>query len=146
MSDITKEQWKELEKMMANGWFSIKMCYQNYELGITRVRTSESQTALAVYINGIYQNSWGWPESMRSEGEPVPTIIADVWKKKTKAKHSAKDIKALEKIYGKRRAKKEIPSLYERWEYFVPLFPKASILCRQFKKLKGLELVSKETV
>ncbi len=149
MNDITKEQWEELEESMASSWASIKMRYQGYELHITRERLNESRTVLVVYIDGSYSFSWGWAESMRSrskdeESTQPPTIIADVWKKKTKARHSAKDIKALEKIYGKRRAKKEIPSLHERWEFFVPLFPKASVLCRQFKKLKGLELIDKE--
>lgn len=149
MSKITKEQWKELEETMAGSWVSIKMRYQGYELHITRERRTESQTVLVVYIDGSYSFSWGWPESVRSrskneESTPSPTIIADVWKKKTKAKYSAKHIKTWEKIYGKRRAKKENPDLHDRWEYFEPLFPKASVLCRQFKKLKGLELIDKE--
>ncbi len=149
MSNITKEQWEKLEETMANGWVSVRMRYQGYELYISRVKTSESKTALAVYIDDVFKSSWGYPAELLPDNhvdESKPTIIADVWKKRTKARYSAKHIKTWEKIYGKRRAKKENPDLHDRWEYFEPLFPKASVLCRQFKKLKGLELINKESI
>ncbi len=143
MSNITKEQWEGLEKTMAGSWVDVTMRYQGYELHITRVRTSESQTPLAVYINNAYNPAWGYPDELLPENtsRDRPSIIADVWRKRTKAKYKVKHIKDVEHIYGKLRAKKAYPDLYEHWEFFDPVFPKASVLCRQLKKLEGLELI-----
>ncbi|HFD4079507.1 TPA: hypothetical protein ACF3XT_002282 [Vibrio parahaemolyticus] len=138
MNTITKDQWKELEEKMTHGYVYTKFKYKGYELSIQRVRTAENKTALAVYIDGVINQGWGWKDR---EVEGKPTIVDDVWKTRTMAKFSTKNIKAIEKIYGKRRAKQEYPDLHDRREWLEPFFPKASVLCRQFKKLEGLELV-----
>ncbi len=135
---ITKEQWAAVEKELSHHWVDVKFEYKGFELAIQRQRESESKTVLSVYINGTIKPGWGWVEV---ESEDRPSIIKDVWKLKTKAKYTPKQIKDIEKIYGKRRAKKEYPALYERHEVWLPYFPKASMLCRQFKKLEGITLI-----
>lgn len=137
---ISKEQWQKLEEQMTYDYVDIKLKYKGFELSVQRVRTAENKTALAVYINGSYKISWGL---INREIDDRPTILIDVWKRRTMARHKPKFIKDIEKIYGKRRAKKEFPDLHDRVEYYEPVFSKASVLCRQFKKLEGLELVEK---
>lgn len=143
MTSITKEKWKELEGEMSRGWVSIRFKYKGYDLYITRVNLSESKSALAVYIDDVINHGWGM-QSFGSAVENTPTIIDEVWKKCTKAKYSQKQIKDIEKIFGKRRGKKRFPDLYGRYEYFTGIFSKASVLCRQFKKLESLELIKGE--
>ncbi|HCM0809471.1 hypothetical protein HJ153_01865 [Vibrio parahaemolyticus] len=138
MTNITKDQWQKLEEKMTHDYVYTKFKYKGYELSIQRVRTAENKTALAVYIDGVINQGWGWKDR---EVEGRPTIVGDVWKTRTMARHKPKFIKDIEKIYGKRRAKKEFPDLHGRREWLEPTFPKASVLCRQFKKLEGLELV-----
>lgn len=58
------------------------------------------------------------------------------------AVYKEKEIKDIERIFGKRDAKKNFPNLYKRTEYLDPLFPKASVLVRQFKKLDGIQLTN----
>ncbi|TOL25198.1 hypothetical protein [Vibrio parahaemolyticus] len=140
MAQITKAQWQKLEEQMTHGYVDIKFKYKGYELSVQRVRTAENKTALAVYIDGVINQGWGWKER---EVEGRPTIVDDVWKPRTMAKYTTKMIRSIERIYGKRQAKKEYPDLHGRHSWCVPTFPKASVLCRQFKKLEGLELVDK---
>ncbi|PSU49462.1 hypothetical protein C9J12_08205 [Photobacterium frigidiphilum] len=142
-SAITKEQWENLEEEMAGYWVDVEFKLNGYLVSINRVRSGEGKTELAVYIDGTICGSWmsARTNAEQDEVEGLPTIIRDVWKLKTKAYYTPKKVKEIEKIFGKRRAKKEFPKLHDRHGFYLPYFPKASVLCRQFKKLEGLELV-----
>jgi len=134
---ITKEQWQAVEKELSQQWVSVKFEYKGFELAIQRQLKSENTTALAVYINGEIKASWAW---FYKEIEDRPEIIKEVWKLTSKAFYKPKDVKEIEKILGKRRAKKRYSRLHERQEYWLSYFSKASVLCRQFKTLEGLTL------
>ncbi len=136
---ITKEQWQQLEQELAGGWVNVALKYKGYELSITRERMNEATTVLVVYIDGMIEGRWICPEDALPAD--APSVIPEVYQVKSKAFHSAKDIREIEKLWGKRQAKKTFPNLHKRHEWFVPYFSKASVLCRQFKKLEGLELV-----
>lgn len=135
---ISKDQWAELEEKMTYGYVDIKFKYKGFELSIQRVRTSESKSVLVVYINGSYKLSWGLIDR---ESEDRPSILTEVWKQRSMAIYKPKEIKEIEKVWGKRQAKKDFPNLHGRHTWYDPAFPKASVLCRQFKKLEGLDLV-----
>ncbi len=72
--------------------------------------------------------------------EKAPSILLDVWCKKTKSKYRSDYKEHVTKLYGKKRVKTKCPDLDDKWEFYVPTFSKASVLCRQFKKLEGIEL------
>ncbi|ELB2819238.1 TPA: hypothetical protein KD832_002824 [Vibrio parahaemolyticus] len=135
---ISKDQWADLEEKMTYGYVDIKFKYKGFELSIQRVRTSESKSVLVVYINGSYKLSWGLIDR---ESEDRPSILTEVWKQRSMAIYKPKEIKEIEKVWGKRQAKKDFSNLHGRHTWYDPAFPKASVLCRQFKKLEGLELV-----
>ncbi|PMM38427.1 hypothetical protein [Vibrio lentus] len=138
---ITKEMWAEIEAEMAGGWVAIDFNYKGHEVSVQRVRESESKTCLQVYIDGAIKGEWvNFTEGKDGISDKAPEILADVWCLKTKAKYSTKHKKELEKIFGKRRVKKLYPDLHEILAFHVPNFSKSSVLCRQFKKLEGLEL------
>ncbi|NOH26483.1 hypothetical protein [Vibrio europaeus] len=138
---ITKEMWAEIEAEMAGGWVDIAFNYKGYEVSVQRVRESESKTCLQVYIDGFIKGEWtSFSEGENGISDKAPEILADVWCQKTKSIYSTKQKTDLTKIYGKRRVKKELPDLHDKWLFYVPHFSKASVLCRQFKKLEGLEL------
>lgn len=134
---ITKEQWLSIEEELSAIYVNVKFEYNGFELAIQRGRSSESKTVLSVHINGHIKPSWAFIED---ECDDRPEIIEHVWKTATRAKYTGKSIKNIEKVLGKRRAKAEYPDLHDRQEYFLPFFPKASVLCRQFKKLVGITL------
>ncbi|MFP3352309.1 hypothetical protein ABZP26_08235 [Pseudoalteromonas sp. SD03] len=132
---ITKEQWVEIEKHLAGLFSSVIFKYGEFEVTVTRSRVSESKTSLVVYVDGVIKGGWYSKDNER------PACIPDVWRKRTRAKYTAKSIKSFEKIWGKRRAKKEMPELYEVTEYHTCDFTTAKSLVRQYKKLEGLELI-----
>lgn len=135
---ITKEQWQQIEAELSGHFVGVQFKYQGYEIGIARERKNESTTVLVVYINGEIKGRWitSKPELQ----EDLPKCLVEVWCKRSIASYPPKFIDRIEKIYGKRRAKKEYPDLHSRREWFEPFFSKSSVLCRQFKKLEGLEL------
>ena len=132
---ITKEQWTEIEKHLAGLFSSVIFKYGEFEITVTRGRVSESKTSLVVYVDGVIKGGWYSKDNER------PACIPDVWRKRTRAKYKAKSIKSFEKIWGKRRAKKEMPELYEVTQYHTCDFTTAKSLVRQYKKLEGLELI-----
>ncbi|WP_447077698.1 hypothetical protein [Shewanella algae] len=135
---ISKEQWQQLETEMSALFVDVHFKYQGHELSIRRERDGESKTVLAVYIDGVIKG--GWIVIKQDLAEDAPSIIPEVWCQRSKAIYTAKQIAQIEKVWGKREAKKEHPRLHEKLVWHQPWFPKASVLCRQFKKLKGLEL------
>ena len=132
---ISKEQWIEIEKHLAGFFGSVIFKYGEYEITVTRGRVSESKTSLVVYVDDAIKGGWFIEDKER------PSCIPDVWRKRTRAKYTAKSIKDAEKVWGKRRAKKEMPELYEKTEYHTCDFTTAKSLVRQYKKLEGLELI-----
>ncbi len=134
---ITNEMWKKIEEELSRHFCSVKFQYEGRELSVERSYVSESQTALAVYIDGVIE----WKHCHR---EGISDFHKAVWRGRSMAVYNQKDIKEIEKIFGKREAKKRFPNLHKRSEYLDPTFPKSSVLCRQFKKLKGITLLKAE--
>ncbi|MGR5240237.1 hypothetical protein ACPV36_05010 [Photobacterium damselae] len=139
---ITKEQWEEIERNLSGCFGHAAFLYKGHELTVTRQSVSESQTALIVYINGRYATAWGYP-NLESK-IPAPEIVPEVWRARTKALYTTKQIKELEKGLGKRACKEM--GIYEKRHFHVPDFSKASVLVRQYKKLDGIELLEPEVL
>lgn len=138
VSLITKEQWAAIEKEMAGGWVHIKFSYKGHEITVARERKSESTTTLVVYIDGVIKGRW--MSSTENKSDDMPEFLPAVWSTKTRSAYTSKRIAEIEKTFGKREAKKYFPNLHAKTQMFLPFFSKASVLCRQFKKLEGLEL------
>ncbi|HCT7706589.1 TPA: hypothetical protein OT801_000583 [Morganella morganii] len=130
---ITKEQWAGIEESLKAHYVVIKFQYQDTEIAVTRVSVSEGRTKLAVYFNGKIGGAWGLPDS-----ENFNPLCKLFWHKRTKSLYTPGQIKDLEKAYGKRAVKREIPDLYTKYTYYRPHFAKASVLVRQFRRIKGL--------
>lgn len=140
---ITKEMWEDIEAEMSGSWVAITFNYKGHEVSVNRVHESESKTNLQVFIDGYVKGEWvSFSEGKNGISDKAPSILADVWCKKTKARYDNKFKIAMTKIYGKRGVKKEYPDLEEKHVFYIPNFSKASVLCRQFKKLEGLELTN----
>ncbi|MBO2589351.1 hypothetical protein [Shewanella algae] len=135
---ISKAMWQALEAELASSLVNVAFRYKGYELSIFRERKNESTTCLSVYIDGLIKGAWC--VSINSLPSDAPDILSEVWPTKSIARYTPREIKNIEKVWGKREAKKLFPDLHTRIEYLAPYFSKASVLCRQFKKLEGLEL------
>ncbi|WP_249269576.1 hypothetical protein [Shewanella sp. SACH] len=138
VSLISKEQWQQIETEMAGSFVNVKFGYKGHEIHVQRERKDEATTCLSVYIDTVIKGAWMC--QIKNLPEDAPKIIPDVWSQRTIAKYKQKMITQIEKVWGKRLAKKEYPELHGKIIWLCPYFSKASVLCRQFKKLEGLEL------
>lgn len=139
---ITKEMWKAIEEEMSGSWVAIQFGYKGHEISVNRVRESESKTSLQVYIDGFVKGEWvSFKDGKDGISDKAPSVLADVWCRKTKALHDNKFKTAVTKIHGKRGVKKAYPDLDARVVFHIPNFSKASVLCRQYKKLEGITLL-----
>ncbi|WP_368919977.1 hypothetical protein [Providencia vermicola] len=132
---ISKEQWEKIEGDLKDYFASVDFQYKGIEIGVRRASIGEGRTALAVFLDGEICSGWGWPNS-----DVFNPLVECFWSKRQKSYYSPTKVKKLEKIYGKRRVKKEISNLHEKFTWYYPYFSKASVLVRQFKRIEGLAL------
>ncbi|WPA91027.1 hypothetical protein QS795_011070 [Providencia zhijiangensis] len=132
---ISKEQWVKIEGDLKDYFASVDFQYKGIEIGVRRVSIGEGKTALAVFLDGEIRTGWGWTNS-----DVFNPLVECFWSKRQKSYYSPARVKKLEKIYGKRRVKKEISNLHEKLTWYHPYFSKASVLVRQFKRIEGLTL------
>ncbi|MTC34161.1 hypothetical protein GKR67_05985 [Providencia alcalifaciens] len=132
---ISKEQWVKIEGDLKDYFASVDFQYKGIEIGVRRVSIGEGKTALAVFLDGEIRTGWGWTNS-----DVFNPLVECFWSKRQKSYYSPTRVKKLEKIYGKRRVKKEISNLHEKLTWYHPYFSKASVLVRQFKRIEGLTL------
>lgn len=132
---ISKEQWAKIEEDLKGYFASVDFQYENTEVSVRRVGYGEGQTKLAIYLDSQICYGWGW-----SNSDAFNPLVKFFWAKRQKSLYSPTKVKKLEKIWGKRRAKKEVPNLHEKFTWYQPYFSKASVLVRQFKRIEGLTL------
>lgn len=131
---ITNEQWQQIEEALKGFCPSVQFQYGEFKISIGRARVSESKHELCVYINDEIQGTWFTKEDER------PSCIPNVWRTRTKSMYTAKQIKEIEKVFGKRQSKKYYPNLHKKHIYYSCMFSTAKSLVRQYKKLDGLKL------
>lgn len=136
---ITKEQWETIENELTGMFASVKFQYGEHVLNVARVRTGEAKHELMVYVDGTIKGSWHMPDS-----DGFIPVIKDVWRTRKKALHSPQKKAKLIKDFGKRRVKEYLPDLDKVITYYSPDFTTAKSLVRQYKKLEGLTLITKE--
>lgn len=138
--NINKEQWAEIEEKLTYDHSYINFQYKDTEINVMRKKVKEGKTELAVYLDGKICVGWGFTDS-----ELFNPLTKLFWKQVSRSLYSQRYIKQMEKIWGKRQAKKEFPKLHEKLTYYRHAFSKASVLVRQFKCIKGLSLKDNNT-
>jgi hypothetical protein len=143
---ITKQQWEEIEDKLQGLLATVKFRYKGYEVTVQKNFVAENKMALNVYIDGRFKGDWAFLDyprgnEDRSDREPPPAIIRDVWRKQTKAVYSPQRKQKMIKAVGTRRAYEMFPNLDEKRILYWPDFAKAKTLVRQFRKLEGITLV-----
>lgn len=133
--EIASEDWKGIEADLKSNYARFDFNYQGRKIEVKRLPVGEGKTQLAVFIDGKINIGWGYPDS--DDYDPITCLI---WRKRSKALYPPKEKARLEKSFGKRRIRKVFSNFDHVQEWYDPLFPKASVLVRQFKKLDGLTL------
>ncbi|ALR94736.1 hypothetical protein [Vibrio alginolyticus] len=141
---LTASDWADVQSQLEGFLAHVSFKYKGHKISVIREYQSESSSKLAVYIDGQIKGAWidlnFGVIAGTNEPKDKPAVIDDVWMLKTKARYNNKFIANVEKIWGKREAKKCYPDLHSKRQYRWPYFNKASSVVRQFKKLEGIEL------
>lgn len=137
MSEITKEQWAEIEKKLTGLFVSLTFQLGDFKVTVQKERYKENRYCLVVYIDGIWRGTWMEPDNDEKYGP----VVKQVWRRRTFALYPPKRKAELEKRIGKRQARKLFPNLDKVHERWVPDFGTAKSLVRQFKKIPDLKLV-----
>ncbi|NNU14420.1 hypothetical protein HL669_22725 [Vibrio parahaemolyticus] len=141
---LSAYDWADIQSQLEGFLASVSFKYKDHKISVVREYQSESSSKLAVYIDDQIKGAWidlnfGKIGEVDKPKER-PCVIDDVWMLKTKARYDNKFIASVEKIWGKREAKKRYPDLHSKRQFRWPYFNKASSVVRQFKKLEGIEL------
>ncbi|MEC8325869.1 MAG: hypothetical protein VX100_07215 [Pseudomonadota bacterium] len=132
---ISKEQWAAILEELKGFMPSVKFTLGDDEISIKKVLVKENKTALAVYINGEIKGGW------MMEDQATETV-KKCWRTRTQALYSSNNIKKIEKLYGKRGAKKLYPELRDKAVYYDPFFNTANSIVSKYKRIEGLSLIT----
>ncbi|HIF6161561.1 TPA: hypothetical protein ACX3IN_002518 [Vibrio parahaemolyticus] len=141
---LSAYDWADIQSQLEGFLANVSFKYKGHKISVVREYQSESSSKLAVYIDDQIKGAWidlnfGKIGEVDKPKER-PGVIDDVWMLKTQARYDKKFIASVEKVWGKREAKKRYPDLHSKRQFRWPYFNKASSVVRQFKKLEGIEL------
>ncbi|OED43593.1 hypothetical protein ACH42_09790 [Endozoicomonas sp. (ex Bugula neritina AB1)] len=133
---FSKEHKEALTEELKGMFCRAKFELNGHSIVVSRERKSEGQTVLVVYIDGYIQG-----KNLGSISDKTDQVAKQVYRRRYVAQYKPKQIRSIEKIFGKRRAKKDFPNLHSKRVYLDCSFNTASTLIRQFSKLEGIKLV-----
>lgn len=137
MSEITKEQWAKITEELKGSIPLVEFEYKGRKLTIHRQRYSESESKLTVYVDGLICGAW-----MDANSKEFDPVVAEVWFQKSSSVYKRKEKEKLIKTFGKRKALEYFPQLNRKLVLYSPVFGAARTLVNQYKKIKGLELLT----
>lgn len=126
----TKEQWDDVKHKLSTPYCSVYFLIDGYSV-VAQVQKDKMRLVIAVYVNGWMkgQDIWVGPER---DADNMPEIARRFYCLKSKAYRSAKDIKHLEKLFGKRDCKKK--GFYDKWLSAQPYFSTPGAFITHIKK------------
>ncbi|HIF6162879.1 TPA: hypothetical protein ACX3IN_003883 [Vibrio parahaemolyticus] len=141
---LSASDWADVQSQLEGFLANVSFKYKDHKITVVREYQTESSSKLVVYIDDQIKGAWidlnFGKISEVDKPKERPAVIDDVWMLKTKARYDKKFIASVEKVWGKREAKKRYPDLHSKRQFRWPYFNKASSVVRQFKKLEGIEL------
>ncbi|MDO6528086.1 hypothetical protein Q4519_20640 [Motilimonas sp. 1_MG-2023] len=137
---ISKEQWADIESKLSGLYGTVKLMLEGRTLTLEKRLITENQLAIVVFIDGSIKPTSGWIDSKHYD-----PFVALVWRKRSKALYSAARVKKAEKELGKRAAKRWMPDLHKKLEYYEAFFPTFASLKRVLAKQKDLQMFVEPT-
>lgn len=133
---VSAEQWKEIENELCGSFGTVKLRLEGKEICLSKTLVSENRLGIVIFIDGSYNPGWGWVDSGIYDD-----FVTKIWKPRSKLHYPPKEQKQLNKIWGKREAKKRY-DFSKKFIWYQPVFEKFGPLKRQYQKLEGLEVIS----
>lgn len=132
---ISKAQWEHITHFIKGLYNQIEFEVDGRSIKVTKTFFTENTMGYVVYIDNQVAPGMGY----RDMGMFDP-ITEKVWRRRSKAYYTTAEVKDLEKIFGKREAKKRFPKLNQSMVWYDPTFTTASTVVSQFKKVPNLVL------
>ncbi|MJP99741.1 hypothetical protein DN101_14720 [Salmonella enterica subsp. enterica] len=135
---ISKEQWNGIQNTLLSEFCSVRFrTSTGEELHIMKSFIGENKLALIVWIDGVRNEGWGWPNH-----KLFRPLVQQVWRRKTFRPGASIVRRASKTAAGRKWLKRrENQDLFRVVEFWVCYFNTAASLVRQFKKIEGLELI-----
>jgi hypothetical protein len=126
----TKEQWDEVKRELSTPYCSVYFLIDGYAI-VAQVDRAKMRLVITVYVNGYMRGEDIWYGKER-DVDKITEIARRFYCQKRKAFRSAKDIKDLEKLLGKRECKKK--GIYDKWLNVAPWFSTPGAFITHIKK------------
>lgn len=112
---MQQQDWDDLKEQMASPYGYMKLKCDQFEVALAQEVNSKSRKwVTAVYVDGVVKAAWC---SANEKGEPRHEETRRFLRKVTRRLNSAKEVAEIQKLFGKREAKKAAEQVYV---YFLP--------------------------
>lgn len=131
MSKLTAQEWKELEDSITE-WSPGKLRIDGHDITIQPERYKKMQLCYSVYVDGSIKVIW-WDKGSE--------IGQKFWRPMMMAMMKAKEVKAMEKVLGKKKAKERGWTTDKQLVGYTPYFLSFRALKAVLVKCGNIEIV-----
>lgn len=140
VSKPTAEQWKQFEQRLGALYNPAYANCDGYLVLCTLERVERTQLGITVYVDGWLRGKW----LLSNEDGEYPEQGRRFYQERSKSVHPEKQRRKLEKIFGKREAKRRF-SLDKKITWRVPYWRSArSLRTHLIKQNQSIQLLSPE--
>lgn len=136
----TKDQWDKIAEDLNRLFNTVYLRCDGYLVTALLTRTQKTRLQIIVSVNGWeFRGDW-FPTSDREMSEEARRF----WFPRRKAKYTQKQIRQLEKIWGKRKCRAE--GFYDQFVMPMPIWNSANSFIRHLKaNNESIEVIDYET-
>jgi hypothetical protein len=127
----TKAQFDEIKDALSRAFCPRYFLIDGYLVAAYVVQIKMT-LKIAIYVNGFFKGKWLW-SGKQCDVAQMPDIVRKFFPLKTANLHSAKQIKAWEKIYGS-KARAKVGGVYDKWCSTRSYFSTAGAFIAHIKK------------
>lgn len=133
---LTKQQQDALAEELDRQFHTVYLRCDGYLVSAHLVRTSKNRLSICVYVNNYIKGKWIGREPTEEGRRFYRASVRSVSKPKF--------IKAMEKIQGKRKCKKD--GTYDKWTFYTPYWNRPRPFIRHLMKHnQSIEVLDYET-
>ncbi|WP_020160547.1 hypothetical protein [Methylobacter marinus] len=141
ISKPTKEQWDDVKLNLRLPYSNVYFLIDGYKVAAS-VQQHKMRLVITVYVNGYIRGNDLW-HGQENEIDQMPEIARRFYALRRKAMYSAKQVRADERIFGKRDCKKR--GIYDKYLFVSPHFSTAGAFIAHIKKHnQSIEIIDYE--
>jgi hypothetical protein len=130
---LTPQQWKELEDSITE-WSPARLKVDGHDITIQLERYKNMQLCYSVYVDGYIRGEWS---------DKASEIGQKFWRPMMMALVSAKSVKSMERVFGKKKAKEMGYTTDKKLIGYTPHYLSFKALKQVLIKCKSIEIEGK---